>query len=260
MAPTFRNDYSVIAHPRILEAISKYSKEVNITYGLDIHSQNAAKYIKDIFSAPQGEVFFLCGGTLTNLVFISSAIKHYEGVIAADTGHINVHETAAIEGNGYKIITIPNINGKITALQIENKIKEYTDEHMVKPRMVYISNSTELGTIYSKEELESIAKVCKANNLYLYLDGARLGNALMSKDNDLLPSDLGKYCDAFYVGGAKNGLLIGEALVINNKELLDNYRYHIKNKGAMLSKGFLLGIQFEEAFKDNLYFSQILPY
>ena len=254
MKASFKNDYSVLIHPRILEALSKYSNEVNTTYGLDIHSEKAASLIKEIFNVPQGEVYFLCGGTLTNLVFISSAIRHYEGVISADTGHINVHETAAIEGNGYKIIAIKNKNGKLTASDIENKVKEFTDSHMVKPKMVYISNSTELGTIYSESELENISRVCKENGLYLYLDGARLANALTSKENDLRGEDLGKYCDAFYIGGAKNGMMIGEALIIVNKELQKDYRYHIKNKGALLSKGYLIGIQFEEAFKDGLFF------
>ena len=254
MAAKFRNDYSVLAHPRIIDAISKYSDEVNVTYGLDYHSENAAKYIKNIFGASEAEIFFLSAGTQTNLVFISSAIKHYEGVIAPDTGHINVHETAAIAGNGYTIIPVKNNNGKITAKQIRDTFFLYDNEHMVKPKMVYISNSTEFGTIYKKEELKAIYETCKELDLYLYIDGARLGNALTSNENDLEPSDIGKYSDAFYVGGAKNGMMIGEALVINNKELQNNYRYHIKNKGAMLSKGYLIGIEFEEAFKDGLYF------
>lgn len=254
MAAKFRNDYSVLADQRIIDAISKYSKEVNVTYGLDYHSENAARYIKDIFGAPNSEVFFLSGGTQTNLVFISSCVKHYEGVICPDTGHINVHETAAIAGNGYSLIPLKNIDGKITAAQIKEAFALYDNEHMVKPKMVYISNSTEYGTIYKKAELKSIYETCKDLGLYLFIDGARLGNALMSKDNDLSPEDIGKYSDAFYVGGAKNGLMIGEALVINNKELQKDYRYHIKNKGAMLSKGYLIGIEFEEAFKDGLYF------
>ena len=254
MAHKFRNDYSVLAHPRIIEAIEKFSNEYNVTYGEDIHSKRAAQYIKDIFGAKEAEVCFLSAGTQTNLVFISLALKHYEGVISPDSGHINVHETAAIGGNGYTIIPVQNKNGKISADQIRETFALYNNEHMVKPKLVYISNSTEYGTIYKKEELKDIYQTCHELGLYLYIDGARLGNALTSKENDLIPSDIGKYSDAFYVGGAKNGLLLGEALVINNKELQKEYRYHLKNKGAMLSKGYLLGIEFEEAFKDGLYF------
>ena len=254
MAPTFRNDYNVLVHPRILAAISTFANEKNIAYGEDIHSQKAAEYLKKTFGAPKANVYFLAGGTQTNLVFVSYALRPYEGVISADTGHINVHETAAIEGAGHKIIPLPNHNGKITADQIAKAIRGYDNEHMVKPGMVYLSNSTEMGTIYGKKELEEIARVCKENGLYLYLDGARIGNALTAKSNDLSPEDLGRYCDAFYIGGTKNGLLLGEALVVNNPALNANFRYHIKNKGAMLAKGFLVGIEFEEAFKDGLYF------
>ena len=254
MAHYYQNDYNVLAHPRILDALNRYQNEQNQVYGLDIHSFNAAKQIKKRFDVPDSEVFFLIGGTLTNMVFISSCLRHYEGVITADTGHINVHETAAVEGSGYKLITIPNINGKINGDQVRAKIKEFTDEHMVKPRLVYISNSTEIGTIYSRDELMDLYMACKENNLYLYIDGARLGSALTCKDNDLSPEELAKYCDAFYIGGAKNGLIAGEALLINNKELVKDFRYHIKNMGAMVSKGYFVGIQFEEAFKDDLYF------
>ena len=250
----FRNDYSEHAHPRIIEALARYQDEQNTPYGLDYHSLNAEKRIKDVFNSPNAKVFFLAGGTQTNILFISSCLKHYEGVIACDTGHINVHETAALEGQGYKIITVNNKDGKLTPSDINQVMATYDNEHMVKPKMVYISNSTEIGTIYLKDELIALSKACKKHRLYFFIDGARLGSALTSKDNDVDPSLLGEVCDAFYVGGTKNGLLLGEALVINNKELQENYRYHIKNKGAMLAKGYLVGIEFEEAFKDNLYF------
>ena len=250
----FRNDYSELAHPRILEALNRFKDEQNTPYGLDAHSLNAEKRIKEIFNALKAKVFFLAGGTQTNVLFISSSLKHYEGVIACDSGHINVHETAALEGQGYKIIQVEGKNGKLYPNNIEYVMNHYTDEHMVKPRLVYISNSTEIGTIYTKKELIALYESCKKYNLIFFIDGARLGSALTSRENDVEPSLLGEVCDAFYVGGTKNGLLLGEALVINNPALQENYRYHIKNKCAMLAKGYLVGIEFEEAFKDNLYF------
>ena len=249
----FRNDYSELAHPRIIEALARYQNEQNTPYGLDYHSSNASKKIKKVFNS-NGEVFFLAGGTQTNVLFISSALRHYEGVIACNSGHINVHETAALEGQGYKIITVEGKDGKVYPNDIQKVLDTYDNEHMVKPRMVYISNSTEIGTIYSRQELIDLHSICKKNDLYFFIDGARLGSALTSKDNDVEPSLLGEICDAFYVGGTKNGLLLGEALVVNNVDLTANFRYHIKNKGAMLAKGYLVGIEFEEAFKDNLYF------
>jgi len=250
----FRNDYSELAHPRIIEALRRYQDEQNDPYGLDYHSKNAEKKILEIFHSQKGKVFFIAGGTQTNVLFISSCLKHYEGVIACDSGHINVHETAALEGQGYKIITVKGKDGKLYPQDIERVIRYYDNEHMVKPRMVYISNSTEIGTIYSRQELIDLYEICKQNNLIFFIDGARLGSALTSKTNDVEPALMGEVCDAFYVGGTKNGLMLGEALVINNPILQENYRYHIKNKGAMLAKGYLVGIEFEEAFKDNLYF------
>lgn len=254
MSRLFKNDYSELGHPRILDALYKYSNEQNTPYGFDYHSNNAKQYILDIFDSKHGDVFFLAGGTQTNMVFISYCLKHYEGVISCTTGHINVHETAAVEGAGYKIITVDGKDGKLHQEDVEYVMKIYQDVHMVKPRMVYISNSTEIGTIYSYKELKELYDVCKKYHLYLFIDGARLGSAITSKDNDLEPRNYGSLCDAFYIGGTKNGLLYGEALVINNKDLAKDFRYHIKNKGAMLAKGYALGIMFEEAFKDGLYF------
>ena len=254
MKDKFTNDYSSLCHPRILKALANLEDEQNTAYGLDEHSLNAERLIKKTFGSNSGKVFFIGGGTMSNLLFISYALRPYEAVISLETGHINVHETGAVEATGHKIITVKGNNGKMYPSDILGVLSSFKDEHMVKPRMVYISNSTEIGTIYSKQELLDLSKTCKDNNLYFFIDGARLGSALTSKENDVEPSLLGSICDAFYVGGAKNGLLQGEALVINNPALQSDFRYHIKNKGAMISKGFLLGVQFEEAFKDGLYF------
>ena len=188
------------------------------------------------------------------MTILSFLLKPYEGVISCDTGHINVHETASVEGSGHKIIVCDNDNGKLTGQNIKNIYKKYVDEHMVKPAAVYISNSTELGTIYSKKDLIELRNVCDELGLFLFMDGARLGVALTCKDNDVDPTLIGKVCDVFYVGGTKNGFLSGEAVVFSNKKLCENFRYHIKNKGAMIAKGFVVSAQFERAFKDNLYF------
>ena len=254
MSHSFRNDYSSLCHPRILKALEEFSLEQNITYGLDRHSEKASEYIRKIFNTPNADIHYLAGGTLTNVTFISYALRPYEGVIAVKSAHINVHETAAVEASGHKIFTVEGKNGKLYPEDVIKALKANTDEHMVKLKLVYISNSTETGTIYSKQELLDLAGVCREFGLYLFIDGARLGSALTSKYNDVEPELLGTVCDAFYIGGAKNGLLLGEALVINNPDLQDSFRYHIKNRGAMIAKGYLLGIQFEEAFKDGLYF------
>lgn len=254
MKHKFTNDYSSLCHPNILKALINLGDEQNIAYGLDKHSSNAERLILDKFNSSNGKVYFISGGTMANLLFISYALRPYEAVISLETGHINVHETGAVEATGHKIITVKGNNGKMYPNDILSVLKNYKDEHMVKPRLVYISNSTEIGTIYTKQELLDLSKVCKDNDLYFFIDGARLGSALTSKSNDVEPALLGNICDAFYVGGAKNGLLLGEALVINNPLLQVDFRYHIKNKGAMISKGFLIGTVFEEAFKDNLYF------
>ena len=255
MKHLFTNDYSELVDEEILKAIIQYASEQNVAYGLDYHSKRAEQLIKDVFHAENAEVHFLAGGTQTNMVLISKCLKSYEGVISADSGHINVHETASIEATGHKIYTVKATNGKIYPKDIEHALRINRDEHMVKLKMVYISNSTEIGTIYSLKELKDLHDVCKKHDLYLFLDGARLGSALTSDTNDVQPKDIVEICDAFYIGGTKNGLMLGEALVINNKELAKDFRYHIKNKGAMLAKGYLIGIQFERAFTDNHYFN-----
>ena len=254
MPASFRNDYDSPCHPRVLQAISSHLGEHFGAYGTDVYTKKAGDLIKAKFGAEGGMVYFLSGGTQTNAVMISFALRPYEAVIACDSGHINVHETGAVEGTGHKIIAVPNEEGKLTAIAVEKAFLSFTDAHMVKPKMVYISDSTECGTIYSKAELSALRKVCDQYGLYLFLDGARLGSALTSPENDLSPEDIGAFCDCFYVGGTKNGLLFGEALVVKNPSLIAELDYHIKNRGALLAKGFVAGIMFEEMFKDGLYF------
>lgn len=251
---SFKNDYSEGTHERIIEAIIRTNLEQTVGYGLDEYSEKAKGVIKRLTGNKDADVHFLVGGTQTNQTAISAFLRPYEAVIAADTGHINVHETGAIEATGHKVIAVRGIDGKLTAGLIQSAVDMHTDEHMVKPAMVYISNSTELGTVYNKEELKALNKCCRENKLYLYMDGARLGAALASKRTDLTIADIAALTDAFYIGGTKNGAMFGEALVIVNEALKADFRYMIKRHGGMFAKGRLLGIQFIELFKDNLYF------
>lgn len=251
---SFKNDYSEGAHPRILEALIKCNMEQSEGYGEDIFTARAIKLIKEKIRREDVDVHLLVGGTQTNLTALSAFLRPHEAVIAADTGHVLVHETGAIEATGHKVISVDVEDGKLTRKNIEAVIEEHTDEHMVKPKLVYISNSTEIGTIYKREEVEELSEVCKKYNLYLYVDGARLGSALCSNENNMKIYELAQLVDAFYIGGTKGGALIGEALVICRDTLKKDFRYHIKQKGALLAKGRMLGIQFEELFKDNLYF------
>lgn len=250
---SFNNDYSEIAHSKILELLAKYQFEQNVGYGLDYHCEKAKELIKNHFSVDV-DIHFLVGGTSANKIVIDHILRPYEAVISVDSGHINVHETGAIEATGHKIITTKGINGKITPPEITSIVNEHHNEHMVMPRLVYISNSTEVGTIYTKDELAQIKKICEENNLYLFLDGARLGSALTCDDNNLTLDDIAKLTDVFYIGGTKNGALIGEAVVITNSSLKHNFRYTIKQNGGLLAKGFIVGMQFEALFTDNLYF------
>lgn len=251
---SFKNDYSEGAHPRILEALIKCNMEQSEGYGEDIFTARAIKLIKEKIRREDVDVHLLVGGTQTNLTALSAFLRPHEAVIAANTGHVLVHETGAIEATGHKVISVDVEDGKLTRKNIEAVIEEHTDEHMVKPKLVYISNSTEIGTIYKREEVEELSEVCKKYNLYLYVDGARLGSALCSSENNMKIYELAQLVDAFYIGGTKGGALIGEALVICRDTLKKDFRYHIKQKGALLAKGRILGIQFEELFKDNLYF------
>lgn len=251
---SFKNDYSEGAHPRILEALIKCNMEQSEGYGEDIFTARAIKLIKEKIRREDVDVHLLVGGTQTNLTALSAFLRPHEAVIAADTGHVLVHETGAIEATGHKVISVDVEDGKLTRKNIEAVIEEHTDEHMVKPKLVYISNSTEIGTIYRREEVEELSEVCKKHDLYLYVDGARLGSALCSNKNNMKIYELAQLVDAFYIGGTKGGALIGEALVICRDTLKKDFRYHIKQKGALLAKGRTLGIQFKELFKDNLYF------
>lgn len=255
---SFKNDYSEIAHPKILELMMDIAVEKNIGYGLDKHSKKAKEYIKKHLKRDDVDIHFIPGGTQTNLLAISSMLKPYQAVISADTGHINVHETGAIEATGHKVLTVDNVNGKISVEGIQKVLDFHADEHMVMPKMVYISNSTELGTIYTRDELVSISQFCKKNNLILYMDGARLGSALMCMENDLDLYEISNLVDAFYIGGTKNGAILGEALIIVNDKFKKDFRYIIKQRGAMLAKGFVTGIQFEVLFEDNLFFELAL--
>ena len=251
---SFRNDYSEGAHENILNSLQQSNMEQCEGYGEDIYTQKAVKILKQKIGRQDIYIHFIPGGTQTNLITISSFLRPHEAAIGANSAHINVHETGAIEATGHKVLTIETRDGKITPEQINAVLEAHTDEHMVKPKLVYISDSTEIGTIYNKKELKSISDFCKENNLLLFLDGARLGSALCSEGNDLTLSDLSKLTDAFYIGGTKNGALIGEALVINNKSLEEDFRYFMKQRGALLAKGKILGIQFLELFKNDLFF------
>ena len=247
----FKNDYSKIAHRNILEALLKYEDEYNVGYGLDMHSENAKELIKKHL-ASECDVHFLVGGTSANKICIAHALRSYEAVISVDTGHINVHETGAIEATGHKIIIVSGRDGKILPEEIDYVVSTHIDEHMVMPKLVYITQSTEVGTLYTKAELIAISNTCKKHGLYLFLDGARLAVGLDKSDITL--ADLSLYTDMFYIGGTKNGAMLGEAVVVSNEILKQNFRYSIKQHGGMYSKGFVAGIQFEELFKDDLYF------
>lgn len=250
----FYNDYSEGAHPRLLELLVQTNFDQQEGYGNDPLCQQAAGLIRQQLAAPQAAVHFISGGTQANLIGLASMLRPFESVISATTAHIHVHEAGAVEATGHKINLVPTPDGKLTPSQIQAVVAEHTDEHMVRPRVVFISNSTEVGTIYFKSELAALAQVCRQNHLYLYLDGARLGAALTSAAADLTLADLARWVDMFYIGGTKNGALLGEALVITNPELQPDFRYHLKQKGAMLAKGRLLGIQFVGLFQDGLFF------
>ena len=253
----FNCDYLEGAHPRILEKLVETNFVQTPGYGEDEYCERAREIIRKKIGVPNAYVQFLVGGTQTNLTVISSVLRPYQGVISAHTGHINVHETGAIESTGHKVLALPSEDGKITAAQVQ----EYYDahwadeshEHIVQPGMVYISHPTENGTLYTKEELQALYETCQKLELPLFLDGARLGYGLMSEGSDLTWTDVAAYTDVFYIGGTKVGALFGEAVVITNPALTKDFRYVIKQRGGMLAKGRLLGIQFQVLLEDGLY-------
>ncbi|WP_445710258.1 threonine aldolase family protein [Flavobacterium sp.] len=250
---SFKNDYSEGAHESILSALLKTNLNQEDGYGKDSLSNEAIKIIQQKIGNKNADIHFVSGGTQANLIVISSILKPFESVIAPLTAHIAVHETGAIEATGHKINTVNTKDGKLTVEDIQSVLDAHTDEHMVKPKLVFISNSTEIGSIYTKKELTKIADFCKKKKLFLYMDGARLGLALTSAKNDMSLTELSNLVDVFYIGGTKNGALLGEAIVINNNELKENFRFHLKQKGALLAKGRVIGIQFLTLFKNDLY-------
>ncbi len=263
----FNCDYTEGAHPDILKRLVETNMEQTIGYGEDAYCQNAADLIRRDIGQPGAAVHFLVGGTQANYTVIASILRPYEGVFCAPTGHINVHETGAVEATGHKLLPVSGgsekdqaatKDGKLTAAQLRAAYKAFAEsgvcEHTVKPGMVYISQPTELGTLYSLSELTAIHEFCKEFSLPLFVDGARLSYALASPANDVTIVDLARLADVFYIGGTKVGLLFGEAVVIVNPALQPYFRYMMKQKGAMLAKGRLLGVQFGEAFRDGLYY------
>jgi len=255
----FESDYTEGAHETVLKALLETNLESLSGYGNDKYCQQAKQKLKEACQCPEAEVFFLVGGTQTNQIVINSLLKQYEGVVAASTGHVSVHEAGAIEWTGHKVLELPHQEGKLQAATLKAYLQEfYADpsyDHMVFPGMVYISYPTEFGTLYSKQELADLSSVCREYELPLYLDGARLGYGLMSAACDLSLPDLANYCDVFYIGGTKVGALFGEAVVFTKHNAPKNFTTMIKQHGALLAKGRFLGIQFDTLFTDDLYFT-----
>ena len=248
----FTNDYSEGAHPSILEAMTATNLEGNFGYGCDPHCEHAAALIRQKIGRPDADVHFFVGGTQTNAACICAFLRPHEAAIAAHSGHICVHETGAVEATGHKCIAMPAApGGKLTPELVRQAVAAHPDEHMVKPRLVYVSNTTEVGGVYTTAELEALRAVCDELGLLLYLDGARLASALACGGASF--EDLGRLCDAFYIGGTKNGAIFGEAVCIMNPALKPDFRYILKQHGGMLAKGWLLGVQFEQLMRSGLY-------
>lgn len=254
----FQNDYHAGCHAEILRRLDRLSQRDFPGYGQDELCGKAADTIRRLCGREDLAVHFLVGGTQTNLTVIAAALRPYQAVIAAQSGHIHVHETGAVEATGHKVLALPSRDGKVTAAQVEQLMESHQSQedpaHEVQPKMVYISYPTELGTLYTRQELEALHRVCRQYGLYLFLDGARLGYGLTAKDCDVTLQDLARMCDVFYIGGTKVGAMFGEAVVIANPELAGDFRYMIKRQGGMLAKGWLLGLQFEALLEDGLYF------
>ncbi len=255
---SFECDYSEGCHEKILEAFSKTNMEQLPGYGMDIYSERAKEKIRDACKCPEAEIYLLNGGTMTNQLVIDSMIEQYEGVVSADTGHVNTHEAGAVEFTGHKVLTVPSHEGKIDCDELKRLLDNFWNdgnyEHMVFPGMVYISYPTEYGTLYTEEELSRISSICGLYHLPLYIDGARLGYGLMSYEADLTLPDIASLCDAFYIGGTKVGALCGEALVFPHGNVPTHFLTRIKQHGDLTAKGRLLGIQFDTLFTDDLYF------
>lgn len=255
---SFKNDYNQLGHKNIINRLNEIADNQYGGYGLDDISIQAKNKIRRMLGC-NADIHFLVGGTQSNMIVISSILKPYQGVISADSGHINVHETGAIEHTGHKVLSLASKDGKLTSAMIENCLKEHYDdanaEHTVMPKMVYISNPTELGTIYSKKELMEIHEVCKEYGMPLFMDGARLAYLFDARGNDVYFKDLKDLVDVYYIGGTKCGAMLGEAVVFNDLSLSENFRYNIKQGGGLLAKGYLLGVQFDELFTDDLYLS-----
>ncbi|WP_439479159.1 threonine aldolase family protein [Chryseobacterium aquaticum] len=252
---SFKNDYSEGCHPNILEALLHSNTNQQAGYGEDEYSLKVKDLIKKTINNQEADVYFVSGGTQANLIVISSILRPYQCAVSASTGHILNNETGAIEATGHKILSIETEDGKLKSSDIQTVLNSHRNvPHQVMPKLVYISNSTELGTIYQRQELEELSEFCRKNNLYLFMDGARLGHAITSEISDLSLEDIAKLTDVFYLGGTKNGALIGEAIIINNTSLQEDFAFNIKQKGALLAKGRLLGVQFLELMKNDLYF------
>ncbi len=254
----FHNDYNAMCHPAVMETMQKFTNDNFDGYGVDECCNRAADKIRKACDNPNLAVHFLVGGTQTNLTVIDAALRPHQAAVGAWSAHINVHETGAVEATGHKVIGLPSDDGKITAQQVEKLVLEHRQdasfEHIAQPKLVYLSNSTEFGTIYTLSELEAISAVCRKYGLILFVDGARLGYALAAADNDVTLADLARLCDVFYIGGTKVGAMFGEAVVISNPAVAEDFRYLIKQHGAMLAKGWLLGLQFDALMTDGLYF------
>lgn len=253
----FNSDYTAGAHQEVMDALVRTNMEHTVGYGNDVYSAEARDMIREAVGAPDAEVMFLVGGTQTNATAIDGILRRHEGVLAAASGHIAVHESGAIEASGHKVLTLPERDGKVRSEDVEKFIKEfYADEtyqHMVAPGMLYISQPTEFGTIYLLEELKALSAVCHRHNIPLYIDGARMAYGLKAEGADFTLRDIARLADVFYIGGTKCGTLFGEALVVTNRELLKNLFPLVKQHGALLAKGRLLGVQFGALFRDGLY-------
>ena len=254
----FHNDYSEGCHEKVLQRLIETNMEQTTGYGEDAYCAAAADKTRACCGRDDVDVHFLVGGTQANLTVIDAALRPHQGALCAVSGHINVHETGAVEATGHKVLPLPSGDAKITAAQVEEAVWAHRNdgsfEHMTQPKLVYISNPSELGTLYSLEELEALSETCRKLGLYLFLDGARMGYGLMAKDYDVTLADIARLCDVFYIGGTKVGALFGEAVVISNPALKEDFRYIMKQHGGMLAKGRLLGVQFDALFTDNLYF------